>query len=280
MGSDTPLLLASNFDGTSPGLVGLLNTGACLTSLGATHTRLWSAAANLAADEWFMAALEGWVRDGTVDHDDSFITPAPARCRRRRRLGRPSMYAGMQAKRPGGAMLGDTSMGMINGYFGPQRLARVGFSEHKIDQAWVIEQGKGVGPRRVDDALAFVRERGVEFHYGDDFDERATRVSSATTARCSICSVSSGPIASAGSTSSVSSGPCRSPISPRVCSTRRAGPRSDGSTIATTTEADQGNLLPMEMLKRLLRATGLRRWSRSTMCGGAGSTTAASSGCC
>ena len=30
VGSDNPLLLASNFDGTWPGLVGLLNTGACL----------------------------------------------------------------------------------------------------------------------------------------------------------------------------------------------------------------------------------------------------------
>ena len=47
-----------------------------------------------------------------------------------------------------------------------------GSREHKIDQAWLIEQGKTVDARRVDDALAFVRDRGVEFHYGDDFDER------------------------------------------------------------------------------------------------------------
>src|SRR5262249_49118208 len=33
VGKDNPLLLASNFDGSAPGLVGLLNTGACLTSL-------------------------------------------------------------------------------------------------------------------------------------------------------------------------------------------------------------------------------------------------------
>ena len=72
-------------------------------------------------------------------------------------------------------MLGDTSMGMINGYFGPQRLAQVGFSEHKIDQAWMIEQGKTVDAERVDDALAFVHDNGVEFHYGDDFTEDATR---------------------------------------------------------------------------------------------------------
>ena len=34
VGKDNPLLLASNFSGTWPGLVGLLNTGACLESGG------------------------------------------------------------------------------------------------------------------------------------------------------------------------------------------------------------------------------------------------------
>ncbi len=34
-------------------------------------------------------------------------------------------------------------------------------------------------------------------------------------------------------------------------------PETNGSTIATATEADQGNLIPMELLKRLLLAHGL-----------------------
>ena len=171
MATDAPLLLASNFDGTWPGLVGLLNTGACLTSLGRTHSRLWSDHADLRTDPWFLEQLDAWVRDGVIEHDASAIQATPSSA--------PSevvdsVLAGLRAKRPLAAMFGDTSMGMINGYFGPQRLARVGFSEHKIDQAWLIEQGKTVDPARVDDAFAFVHDRGVEFHYGDDFDESAT----------------------------------------------------------------------------------------------------------
>ena len=42
-------------------------------------------------------------------------------------------------------MLGDTSMGMINGYFGPRLLNRHGFTEHKVDQAWIIDRGRGSG---------------------------------------------------------------------------------------------------------------------------------------
>ena len=36
-------------------------------------------------------------------------------------------------------------------------------------------------------------------------------------------------------------------------------PESDGDTIATATEADQGNAVPMELLKRLLKAKGLHQ---------------------
>ncbi len=66
VGTDTPLLLASNFDGTWPGLVGLLNTGACLTSLGRAHSRLWSDAEDLTTDKWFMDALDTWLETGAT----------------------------------------------------------------------------------------------------------------------------------------------------------------------------------------------------------------------
>jgi hypothetical protein len=253
-GSDTPLLLASNFDGTWPGLVGLLNTGACLTSLGRAHSRLWSAHADLTTDKWFMDALDTWVQTGTLEHDAACIRPAPGP------IDSPDVddvVAGMRAKRPLAAMLGDTSMGMINGYFGPQRLARVGFSEHKIDQAWVIEQGKTVDPKRVDDALAFVRDRGVEFHYGDDFDVQATR--NQLRDYCAVLDLLGefradclGWQYQLGLIRSLPPSDFAEGLLNSACR-----PETTGSTIATATEADQGNVLPMEMLKRLLLARGL-----------------------
>src|SRR3954466_11225253 len=76
-------------------------------------------------------------------------------------------------------MLGDTSMGMINGYFGPRLLNKHAFTEHKIDQAWIIDRGRRIDAKRIDDALAFVKSKGLKFHYGErgatDFDENATR---------------------------------------------------------------------------------------------------------
>jgi L-fucose isomerase-like protein len=254
VGSDNPLLLASNFEGTWPGLVGLLNTGACLTSLGRKHSRLWSEKKDLTTDDAFMARLDQFVRTGSIEYDTTCIHRAP---RARKSAIVDQVEAAMKKKRPLLMMLGDTSMGMINGYFGPQRLAKVGFSEHKVDQAWIIEAGKQVKDARVSDALAFVRNKGVEFHYGDDFTEDATR--GQLRSYCAVLDFLSefradciGWQYQLGLIRSLAPSDFAEGLLNSSCR-----PESNGSTVVCSTEADQGNALPMEMLKRLLLAHGL-----------------------
>ena len=86
---------------------------------------------------------------------------------------------GIRQRRVLALMLGDTSMGMINGYFGPRLLYPIGFSEHKVDQAWLIDRMRSVADERVDDAFRFVQDRGVTFHWqeadAEDFTPAATR---------------------------------------------------------------------------------------------------------
>src|SRR5437763_429819 len=55
-------------------------------------------------------------------------------------------------------MLGDTSMGMINGYFGPRLLAKHGFAEHKVDQAWLPHRLNDISADRVEQAFRFVKD--------------------------------------------------------------------------------------------------------------------------
>lgn len=148
-------------------------------------------------------------------------------------------------------------MGMINGYFGPQRLARVGFSEHKVDQAWLIEACKGIPEHRVDDALAFVRDNGVTFHYGGDFTEDATR--GQLRAYCAVLDFLAefradclGWQYQLGLIRSLPPSDFAEGLLNSACR-----PEGNGTTVACATEADQGNVLPMELLKRLLLAHGL-----------------------
>jgi L-fucose isomerase-like protein len=260
VGKDNPLLLASNFSGQWPGLVGLLNTGACLESLGRPFSRVWTDAPDWMADDTFMTRLEEWCETGAIvygQEDIAYDVPvSPEATALALDVARE-----FQDRRALILMLGDTSMGMINGYFGPRLLNKHGFTEHKVDQAWILSRGRGIEDSRIDDALAFVKDRGVTFHWGvpgaEDFTEDATReqlrdylavldMVDEYKADCLGWQYQLGLI------------PLRPPsdfAEGLFNSTCR--PESNGGTIVCSTEADQGNAVPMEMMKRLLLAKGL-----------------------
>jgi L-fucose isomerase-like protein len=258
VGKNNPLLLASNFSGRWPGLVGLLNTGACLESLGRPFSRAWTDAPVMVGDATFMDRLAEWCETGAIHYEESEIAYQAPVSARASAIAR-EVADGIRRRRVLVMMLGDTSMGMINGYFGPRLLNPHGFTEHKIDQAWIIDRSRRVDARRIDDALAFVVDRGTTFHYKDDFDELATReqlrdylavldMAREFKADCIGWQYQLGLI------------PLRPPsdfaegLFNSVCR-----PETDGDTIACATEADQGNALPMEMMKRLLKKKGLHQ---------------------
>ncbi|MHC4773767.1 MAG: fucose isomerase, partial [Planctomycetota bacterium] len=262
VGKDSPLLLASNFSGTWPGLVGLLNTGACLESVGREFSRVWTSAGDWTADSAFMERLDEWCRTGSVTYaEDELAFDAPVTAEAAG-LGQ-AVADEIRRRRVLALMLGDTSMGMINGYFGPRLLNPIGFTEHKVDQAWIIDRGRHLEAGRIEDAFAFVTDRGVTFHWGGpeagDFDAGATReqlrdylvvldLVDEFKADCLGWQYQLGLL------------PLRPPsdfgegLLNSVCR-----PESNGDTIACATEADQGNLVPMEMMKRLLKAKGLHQ---------------------
>src|SRR3954447_13150112 len=78
VGKDSPLLLASNFSGTWPGLVALLNTGASLESVGRVASRVWTDAPDWTADPTFMGRLDEWCTTGRIGYDSGELhTPGP-----------------------------------------------------------------------------------------------------------------------------------------------------------------------------------------------------------
>jgi len=262
VGKDNPLLLASNFSGQWPGLVGLLNTGACLESLRRPFSRVWTDARDWTTDEAFMARLEEWCDTGRILYPENDITYDVPVSNDAAALA-DGVARQLRSRRALILMLGDTSMGMINGYFGPRLLNRHGFTEHKVDQAWIIHRGREIADDRLDDALAFVKGRGVTFHWGEvgaeDFTEDSTReqlrdylavldLVDEYRADCLGWQYQLGLL------------PLRPPSDfSEGLFNSTCRPESNGDNVICSTEADQGNAVPMEMMKRLLKAKGLHQ---------------------
>jgi L-fucose isomerase-like protein len=261
-GKDSPLLLASNFSGTWPGLVALLNTGACLESINRKFSRIWTATSDWTKDAAFMERLDEWCCTGQIRYAENELNYAAAVTPDAKSLAE-RVVAKIRTKRVLALMLGDTSMGMINGYFGPRLLARHGFAEHKVDQAWLPERMKLVTAERVEKAFRFAHDNGVTFHWREkdaaDFTEDATRTQlrmylavldllAEFKADCLGWQYQLGllPVLPP-------SDFCEGLLN-SICR-----PESNGDVVITSTEADQGNLLPMEIMKRLLKAKGLQQ---------------------
>jgi L-fucose isomerase-like protein len=260
VGKDNPLLMASNFSGQWPGLVALLNTGASLESVGRETSRVWTDAPDWTADAGFMERLDEWCSTGRIRYSTGEIRGAGAISADAVKTA-GDVLDEIRRRRVLALMLGDTSMGMINGYFGPRLLYPIGFSEHKVDQAWLIDRRRSVSDARVDEAFRFVQDRGVTFHWqeadADDFTPAATReqlrdylavldLLAEFRADCVGWQYQLGLLKLL-PPSDFAEGLLNS----------HARPEGDGEVVITSTEADQGNLVPMELMKRLLRARGL-----------------------
>ena len=262
VGKDNPLLLASNFSGQWPGLVGLLNTAACLALLDRPFSRVWTDADDWSADETFMERLSTWCTTGRIPYpEEGFRYHAPVSVQASE-LAR-KVAADIRRRRVLILMLGDTSMGMINGYFGPRLLTRYGFTEHKIDQAWIVDRGQRIDPKRIEDAFRFVVDKGVTFHWreegAEDFDENATK-EQLRDYLAVLDLVHEYKADCVGWQYQLGLLPLRPPsdFSEGLLNSA-CRPESNGDTIACATEADQGNVIPMELMKRLLKAKGLHQ---------------------
>src|SRR5436305_5620378 len=178
VGKETPLLLASNFSGTWPGLVALLNTSACLYTVDRPHARVWTSAPDWTQDPQFMERLAAWCETGKIDYRTDELREAPS-ISAAAEARAEAVAKQFRDRRALGLMLGVVSMGMINGYFGHRLLNRHGFTEHIVDQAWILDRMKRIDDRRVEDAYRFVVDKGLQFHFREadaqDFDENAAK---------------------------------------------------------------------------------------------------------
>lgn len=170
-----PILLLANFDGTWPGLVGMLCMAGCLTSLGRPFSRLWSESFD---DAFFYRGLETWLRDGALNHKTDYlhaVAPThPVTAGAAGQLGRRVGEYILRHK----AIVGlfDTfCMGMINGLFPLKAMVDVGVPVESLSQSALLVEMARVPQELREACLQWYEARGMRFRFGADGSRELTR---------------------------------------------------------------------------------------------------------
>lgn len=170
-----PVLLLANFDGTWPGLVGMLCLAGSLTSLGKSYSRLWSENFD---DDLFFNGLKTWLRYGSLQHSTRYLKDvAPTHSVMATSAGDMGRKAGefiLKNKEILG--LFDTfCMGMINGVFPQQAMVNIGMPIESLSQSALLVEMAKVPDELREECLSWYQERGMKFQFGENDREELTR---------------------------------------------------------------------------------------------------------
>lgn len=170
-----PVLLLANFDGTWPGLVGMLCMAGSLTSLGKSYSRLWSESFD---DKLFRRGLKAWLKSGRIKHDLSHLTKIDVSHKvmksKAGRLGRRVAEWSLRRKEIIG-LFDAYCMGMMNGVFPLKALAEIGVPMEALSQSDLIVEMAKVPQSLREECLAFYEKRGMKFLWGEDHATQLTR---------------------------------------------------------------------------------------------------------
>lgn len=253
--ADKPVLLLSNFLGDFPGLVALLNTAAGLRMFGRPHSRLWTN--EYSADAAFMERLKAFLDTGEVKWDvDSYVSEGDPK-----NYPEKAVRTGVQVaerilrERRLAVMMGVCSMQMFNAMIPLDLLNRVGFGTEIIDQAELLRRTLEVPDKKGEEALRFCQSKGAQFHFGslpsrDLTPDQVIKQFRMMRAALDLMEEFGGDC---GGTQYqlglIESWPATDLWDGLM--NNRCRPWGNGQTIAWATEADYGNLLPMQLLKEI-----------------------------
>ena len=161
-----PVLTAANFDGTWPGLVGMLGLNASMAKMGRQYSTIWSTDFK---DKWFCDGIKQWVETGRIVHDESHVRALPAlpASSPEFRLG----AAVAEKLRTDKAIMGifdEGCMGMYNAIIDDELLNELGIYKERLSQSALYAEMLTVGEEETAGVRRWLSDRGMTFCTGKD----------------------------------------------------------------------------------------------------------------
>ncbi len=161
-----PILTVANWSGEWPGLVGMLNLNGSLTKAGRSYSTLWSVDFT---DDFFKSGLRQWLETGIVPHDESHVRPLSSETVPADIEEVAQTIAEDIIKRK--VIMGvfdEGCMGMYNAILPDDLAAKAGFFKERLSQSTLYHATLEVADEEADAVLAWLKKKGVDFHFGTD----------------------------------------------------------------------------------------------------------------
>ncbi|MFH8572654.1 fucose isomerase [Streptomyces sp. NPDC017993] len=162
---DGPVLTVANFDGTWPGLVGLLGLNAGLTKMGREYSTLWSVDFT---DAMFLDGLREWTETGLVTHDDSHVRPLPELPPSAERTLGVAIADQLRRDKALIGVFDEGCMGMYNAIIDDELLNPLGIYKERLSQSALYAEMLRVPDAEADAARAWLDRAGMTFATGTD----------------------------------------------------------------------------------------------------------------
>ena len=161
-----PILTVANWSGQWPGLVGLLNLNGSLTKAGRKFSSIWS---KEFTDDFFLSALDEWLRTGRIAHDLSHVHDLD-----RSKIAAEAASLGAELAEDlkyRKAILGifdEGCMGMYNAIIDDELLNPVGIYKERLSQSALVAKMRTLTDEEARDVYDWLVERRVKFVFGKD----------------------------------------------------------------------------------------------------------------
>jgi hypothetical protein len=161
-----PIMLAANWNGTFPGLVGMLNLAGSLTKAGVAYSSLWSVDFT---DAWAVDGLRTWLETGELIHPTDHVRGLPPLDGSAPdvALGRDLAVELLREK----AIIGifdEGCMGMYNAIIDDELLNAIGIYKERLSQSALLAEMQRVTDDEALAAKTWLDRAGFTFEFGTD----------------------------------------------------------------------------------------------------------------
>ncbi len=160
-----PILIAANWAGEYPGLVGLLNLTGSLTKAAKAYSALWS---KDFTDEWAAEGLKTWLETGELTHDQSHVRDLPSLPASPEADLGTALATQLSTEKAIIGVFDEGCMGMYNAIFDDELINPLGIYKERLSQSALVAEMKKVSDEEARAVRAWLDGAGLSFHTGTD----------------------------------------------------------------------------------------------------------------